>query len=258
MFDITILALCCRQALTRWLLGLHLAVLLLAWPLSAATALRVGITDEVQPPFARMYGDLNQGIVPDIYRLLLSDSGYQFKLTNVARQQVGAALLAGRLDLYCHSSPRWLTTAGLSWSPALMRVRDMLVTRQPYDDLASFEQQYTGRISTVKGYNYVEINQQLLAQRRRDAATPTQMLQAFVTGSADAAIVSEALLTYYQETQTAPRLALYDNALHCAYAPSLDSTLQQQLNTRIIELAKTDSFQLIYHSYTGKGQLVRR
>lgn len=238
--------------------GCGLLLLSLTWPLSAATALRAGITDDVQPPFARVSGQLNQGIVPDIYRLLLTASGYQLQLSSVARQQVGAALSAGRIDIYCHSSPRWLTTAGLSWSPALMRVRDMLVTREPYRDLASFEQQYPGRISTVKGYNYVEINQQLLAKRRRDAATPTQMLQAFVAGEADAAIVSEALLTYYQETQTAARLALYDNALHCAYAPHLDSAVQQQLNARIIELAKMDSFQLLYHSYTGKGQLPAR
>lgn len=55
--------------------GCSLVLLLLTWPLSAATVLRAGITDDVQPPFARVSGQLNHGIVPDIYRLLLTASG---------------------------------------------------------------------------------------------------------------------------------------------------------------------------------------
>lgn len=223
--------------------------------LQPAAVLRVAVSQGTEPPFAGVDGQLTRGVLPDLYRELVVDTPYQLTFVELPRAQLGEQLRQGKADVFCHSSPRWLTEPSLSWSPALMRVRDMLVSRQPFADLATFEQQYQGLIGTVRGYNYVEINQTLLAVRRNDAPGPAEMLRAYAIGITDAAIVSEAMLRYYIETVDQPAIALYDNALHCAYAPSLAKTTQQILNDRISLLARRGKFELIYRGYIGKGQL---
>lgn len=222
----------------------------------AATVLRAVISQGTEPPFAQVDGQITRGVLPDLYRELLQTTTFGLEFVELPRNRLAQLLVQGKADLFCHSSPRWLNAAGLSWSPALMRVHDMLVSRQPFADLASFEAQYKGLIGTIRGYNYLEINQDLLAVKRTDAPNAAQMLRAYAVGVTDAAIVSEAMLNYYSETVNQPAIALYDNALHCAYSPLLARNIQQQLNERISLLSRHGRFDQIYHSYTGKGQLL--
>jgi len=221
----------------------------------ATTVLRAVISQGTEPPFAKVDGQMTRGVLPDWYRELLQTTSFRLEFVELPRNQLAQLLMQGKADLFCHSSPRWLTTPALSWSPALMRVRDLLVSRQPFADLATFERQYLGQIGTIRGYSYLEIDQSLLAARRSDSANSTQMLQAFAVGVTDAAIVSEAALKYYVEMVNQPTIALYDNSLHCAYSPLLPKTIQQHLNERISVLARRGKFDQIYHSYTGKGHL---
>lgn len=251
-------AVCCSL-----LLSVNVAAM--TWPLLAGSAvqtvtappLRASVMQGMRPPFAQINDDPTQGIVGDFYRLLAQATGITVEISVLPKSQIESQLVAGNSDLYCLSAPRWFKAPQLLWSPALLRVNDILVTRAEYTNLADFELRYRGQIGTVRGYVYTELSPSLLEKRRADADTPELALQNFVAARTDAVIVSEAISHYYRETATFSQFPLYENSIHCAFSPRLDKSTLTLLNSRIRELARENQFGAIYLRYSGTGTLAK-
>lgn len=222
---------------------------------SQATPLKVVIGEFSLPPFAYIEGKTERGVLPDIYRELVDGTGYSVEFVELPRKRLSQFLLDGHVDMYCHSSPKWLPDPALRWSPALLRVRDLVLSRTPFTNLAEFEFGYRGKIGTVLGFQYQEIDPGKLKAQRYDAPNPATVLTRFVKGELGAAILSEAIVEYYADTEGFPRFPLYDNPLHCAYSPQLPEQLVEQFNLRIRELSQRQRFEQIYHRYVGQGRL---
>lgn len=195
-----------------------------------------------------------RGILNDVALALSTQLDRQPRFAVLPRKRIEDALLRGNVDIYCYTSPQWLSI-DVQWSAPLLHNYDVITTRADTPVPASVAELKNKPLGTVLGYVYPHLEQQLdTAFVRDDGLSQEHAIKKLLARRYDYLIMSE--LDYlYQRNQAqwgnqlnsrVLRFSRYHN--YCALSRKSSLNLAE-LNTAIAQLKKHNRFAEIQRRY---------
>lgn len=145
-------------------------------------------------------GQPEQGLIPDLYRLISREAGVELQLTVVPRARIDMTLQQGKADLLCYSSPEWMQAPyRFIWSLPFMTQRNLLVGRQHYADFKGLTELQGEPVGMVLGYSYAELQPLIEAGRlqRQDARSQQLALEMLRAKRFDYAVSNDLSLRWF-------------------------------------------------------------
>jgi polar amino acid transport system substrate-binding protein len=195
-------------------------------------------------------GTPTAGYLLDIYHELSKQLGMTLQLKALPRTEIARALLKSDADIYCRANPAWYPEPLLRWSPPLFAYADVLLSRQPMEDLATLAL-HKAVVATVTGYKYPQLEVLFREGRllRRDYLLPAAAAAAFLAEKTDTIVLSEIEAHYLLPVGKLAVFELTLNQLHCIYSPRLKPLQRQLLDNYISARASHGDFKALLQKY---------
>ncbi|MDH4565890.1 amino acid ABC transporter substrate-binding protein [Pseudomonas sp. BN414] len=178
--------------------------LLLCWSslgTAAPAVLRFSAVDSWAMPLAEFKNNhLIGGILHDLINRLAQHLDIPVQIQVLPRNRVELAVKQGEIDVRCYVSPKWITNSTeFLWSVPLLYQRDLIVSRQGSEPLASPDAISGESVGTVLGYTYPRL--QALFDRgsllRDEARNQELVLQKLLAGRYKYAVSNELALSRF-------------------------------------------------------------
>ncbi|GAB3116577.1 substrate-binding periplasmic protein [Novispirillum itersonii] len=176
-----------------------------------APPLRIGLSEGSAPPRAGIDGDLGNGLLPDLMRMVAERLGRPAEVVPVSRKRVISALAGGQVDVLCTLAEGWIPAdlrPGVVLSVPLFSEQNVVITMAPgavvngvpAETLADL----AGTIATVRGYLYPELEEAFASGRlsRADAPDEGSALKMVARGRTRYGIVNR--MTYGWSSRSVP------------------------------------------------------
>jgi polar amino acid transport system substrate-binding protein len=108
-----------------------------------------------------------RGILNDVALAIATQLDRQPRFAVLPRKRIEDALLRGNVDIYCYTSPQWLSI-DVQWSAPLLHNYDVITTRVDTAVPATVATLKDKPLGTVLGFVYPDLEQQLGSAFVRD------------------------------------------------------------------------------------------
>lgn len=206
----------------------------------AARELRFLHDPSVGPPLlqqTRPQGEpqAQAGLTMDLNRAIAAELGLQARFVPVPRKRIEAALQQGRADLICYKDPSWfLRPDAVRWSDVYLSNSNLLISGPAATPPASLQALTRGRIGTVGGYRYPELEDVFARAgvQRDDAPDDEANFRKLLAGRTDHLVTHRLFLEHRLREQPAAaarltgQLRIRDFDTRCALGPRAPVSLE--------------------------------
>jgi len=140
------------------------------------------------------------GMLVDLENAIARELGYDAVFLSIPRKRLEEVLQKGSMHVLCHTRTVWLKEPEkLQWSAGFLSTANLLVKQQGGPKLRSLQDLTPGKVGTVLGYVYPELQAQLQSGllKRDDAENEVNNLARFMANRVDY-FISEQLFLDYQ------------------------------------------------------------
>lgn len=242
------------MSLKHWVWGLTM----FSAAACAAPPLRVAVsTAWAMPVGAVESGNLQSGIVYDVYQEIGQALGREVKQVVVPRKRLGVVGNEGEIDLRCHATRGWVNAPEkFEWTRPLYTVEDVLFgsRQKPAPESLAGVPGHTS-VTTVLGYSYPALDALFASGRlvRDDSPNEAKVLQKVTAGRAEFGVVSSIALHWYRKSTERHGLANWELSIEstpilCAI-PKAGSVSAKEIREAIDQLIRSGKVEKLLARY---------